>query len=89
MKDLGIRQGSETQAKPLIIGKDLVYVKTNIEQITEDAEGNPIDSLYSYHEIQYDKDEYIAIITEQLDNLKEEDLNNKLALTEIFELLIM
>lgn len=66
-----------------------MYVKTNIEQITEDAEGNPIDSLYSYHEIQYDKDEYIAIITEQLDNLKEEDLNNKLALTEIFELLIM
>lgn len=59
MKDMGIVQGSATQAKPLVIGKDTVYVHTNIVKLEVDPEGNPTDNLYQYHEVQYGKDEYI------------------------------
>jgi hypothetical protein len=65
MKDMGIVYGSASQAVPLIIGKDTVYEHTDIEQVFEDQEGNPVDNLYRFHEIQYDKDEYIKIITER------------------------
>lgn len=44
-------QGNTAQAKPLIVGKDTVYVHSNIVQIEED--------LYEYDEVQYTEDEYI------------------------------
>jgi len=59
MKDMGIVRGSTAQAKPLIIGKDTVYVHSNIKPV-EDEEG-----LFEYHEIQYEKDEYIKLMAEQ------------------------
>ena len=59
MKDMGIVQGSAAQAVPLIIGKDTVYVHTDITPV-EGEEG-----LFQYHEVQYKKDEYIELITEQ------------------------
>lgn len=52
--------GSEEAAQPLIVGKDTVYVHTNIEQI-EDEYGN---KTYKYREVQYTKDEYIAMMSE-------------------------
>ena len=65
MKDMGIVRGSAAQAKPLIIGKDTVYVHTNIKPV-EDEEG-----LFEYHEIQYEKDEYIKLMAEQNETLME------------------
>ena len=59
MKDMGIIQGSAAQAVPLIIGKDTVYVHTDITPV-EGEEG-----LFQYHEIQYEKDEYIKLMAEQ------------------------
>jgi len=59
MKDMGIVRGSAAQAKPLIIGKDTVYVHTNIKPV-EDEEG-----VFEYYEIQYEKDEYIRLMAEQ------------------------
>ena len=85
MKDMGIRQGSSTQAVQLTVGKDTVYVRNDITPILEDIEGNPVQDLFSYHEIQYD----IALLNEQLDKLVEADLNNKMAMTEIFEMIIV
>lgn len=63
MKDMGIVQGSEAQAKELIINVDTVYVHTDIQKIEVDSQGNKPDNLYSYHEIQYPKEEYTEIIT--------------------------
>ena len=65
MKDMGIIQGSAEQAVPLIVGKDTVYVHTDITPVPQDIEGNQIEGLFRYHEIQYDKDEYIQIIAER------------------------
>ncbi len=56
---MGIVRGSATQAVPLIIGKDTVYVHTDITPV-EGEEG-----LFQYHEVQYEKDEYIKMLAEQ------------------------
>lgn len=69
MIDKGIVRGSESQAKPLIVGIDTVYVHTNIEQVTTDTEGNSVEGLYQYNEVQYDKNEYIQIMSENITNL--------------------
>ena len=79
MKDMGIVRGSAAQAKPLIIGKDTVYVHTNIKPV-EDEEG-----LFEYHEIQYEKDEYIKLMAEQ-SNLQDNyllDVDYRLSLVEM------
>lgn len=65
MKDMGIVQGSVEQAQELIVGVDTVYVHTNIVAVNEDSEGNQIDGLYQYKEVQYGKDEYIKLMAEQ------------------------
>lgn len=87
MKDIGLIQGSAALAVPLIIGKDTVYVHTNIEKIDVDAEGNPTDNLYQYNEVQYDKDEYIHLLSENNTSLEKEITSTQLALCDVYELL--
>ena len=70
MKDMGLVNGSAEQARPLVIGKDTVYVHTDITP----AE----DGGYCYHEIQYEKDEYIHMLADEL-------VNVQLALCDIYE----
>lgn len=62
MKDIGIVHGSARQAVPLVIGRDTVYVHTDIELVTETPDGEPIEGMFRYHEIQYAKDEYILMM---------------------------
>lgn len=87
MIDKGIVRGSESQAKPLIVGVDTVYVHTNIEQVTTDAEGNSVEGLYQYNEVQYDKDEYIQIMSEKNAALEAEITSTQLALCDVYETL--
>jgi hypothetical protein len=79
MKDMGIIQGSAAQAVPLIIGKDTVYVHTDITPV-EGEEG-----LFQYHEIQYEKDEYIKLMAGQgiLHDGYLLDLDFRLSLSEL------
>ena len=69
MKDMGIIQCSTVQAVPLIIGYDTVYVHTDITKVDVDTMGNQTDNLWQCHEIQYDKDEYLALLSEKNDSL--------------------
>jgi hypothetical protein len=85
MKDMGIIQGSAEQAVPLIIGKDTVYVHTDIEQVFKDNEGKSVDNLFQYHEIQYNKDEYIKLLSEKNGSLDQQLTDTQLALCEIYE----
>lgn len=71
MIDMGYVTGSKVQAEELIVGTDTVYVHTDIQKLNEtDDNGNPIE-LYKYHEIQYQKDEYVKLMAEQ-----NKELNN-------------
>jgi hypothetical protein len=83
MKDMGIIQGSAAQAVPLIIGKDTVYVHTDITPV-EGEEG-----LFQYHEVQYEKDEYIKMLAEKNQSLEEQLTDTQLALVEVYELIIL
>lgn len=69
MKKLKDVQGSKESAKELIIGKDTVYIHSNIRK----KEGGDDDALmgggevYIYDEIQMTKDEYLEDIQEKLE----------------------
>ena len=84
MKEIKNVQGSSQQAQPLIVNKDTVYVHTNIVQAT-DEDGNIVDGLYVYDEIQYTKDEYIQIIAEKNETLERDLTDTQLAIAEIYE----
>ena len=84
LKEIKNVQGSLQQAQPLIVGKTTVYVHTNIVQ-AKDEDGNIIDDLYVYDEIQYTKDEYIKIISEKNETLENDLIETQLALCDIYE----
>ena len=48
MRDCGIVIGSETQAQPVVIGIDTVYIHQDIDKYEDE---NYL--LYKYHEYQY------------------------------------
>ena len=84
MKEIKNVQGSIEQAQPLIVNKDTVYVHSNIVQAT-DEDGNVIDNLYVYDEVQYTKDEYIQIMADKNSQLEKELTDTQLALCELYE----
>ena len=84
MKEFKNVQGSTEQAQPLIVNKDTVYVHTNIVQAT-DEDGNVVDGLYVYDEVQYTKDEYIQIMAEKNETLERDLTDTQLAIAEIYE----
>ena len=84
MKEFKNVQGSTEQAQPLIVNKDTVYVHTNIVQAT-DEDGNIVDGLYVYDEVQYTKDEYIQIMAEKNETLERDLTDTQLAIAEIYE----
>ena len=84
MKEIKNVQGSIQQAQPLIVNKDTVYVHTNIVQAI-DEDGNIVDGLYVYDEVQYTKDEYIQMIAEKNETLERDLTDTQLAIAEIYE----
>ena len=61
--------GSKEASAPLIIGVTTVYVHTNIRQEPKrDHNGEVIEGEfeYIYDEVQYDKDEYIHLMSEKM-----------------------
>ena len=86
MKNYGIVHGGAEQAIPLVVGKDTVYVHTNITKLEPDPndEFAPAD-LYSYEEVQYDKDEYIGLISNKNDALELQLTDTQIALADVFE----
>lgn len=88
MKDFGIVRGSAAQAVPLVVGADVVYVHTDIEEITvTDEVTEEVRTEYQYHEIQYEKDEYIRMMAEQNAAMEDELTNTQLALCDVYELI--
>lgn len=87
MKNIGIVYGNSEQAKALVIGKDTVYVHTDITPIPEDEYGKPVKDLFRYNEVQYGKDEYLEFVVQQSEKLNNDITDTQLALCEIYETL--
>ncbi len=84
MKDVGIVQGSEAQAKDIIISADTVYVHSDIKKVEKKDEKDP--DVWEYHEIQYGKDEYIKLMAEKNKSLEKQVTDTQIALTELYEM---
>lgn len=84
MKDVGIVQGSEAQAKDIIISADTVYVHSDIKKVEKKDEKDP--DVWEYHEIQYGKDEYIKLMAEKNTSLEKQVTDTQMALTELYEM---
>lgn len=85
MKEYKKVQGSEAQAEGLIVNKDTVYVHTNIIKVEKDTEGNPVEGLYEYDEIQYTKDEYIELLSKKNEELQSQIIDISMALCDVYE----
>lgn len=86
MKEYKKVQGSEAQAKELIVNKDTVYVHTNIIKTdAKDINGNPVEGLYEYDEIQYTKDEYIELLSKKNEELQSQIIDVSMALCDMYE----
>lgn len=80
-------QGTQEVVKPLEQDEFKVYIRTNIVRI--DEEGEDGFHGWEYDEIDMTISDYQQLIAGDVEHLKEVDLVNKVALTEIFEMLIM
>ncbi|WP_311538416.1 hypothetical protein [uncultured Anaerococcus sp.] len=64
--------GSKEASKELVIGKDTVYIHTNIrpyeDKNNEDKEKK--SDLYIYDEVQMSKDEYLEMFKDNVDQAK-------------------
>lgn len=79
-------RGTQEVVKPLEQDDYRVYIRTNIVRIDEDGEEG--FHGWEYDEIDMTIPEYQAMIKGEVEKLTEADLNNKMALTEIFEMII-
>ena len=87
MIDCGYVTGSKEQAVELIVGIDTVYVHDDIQLLKKkDEQGNPVE-VYQYHEVQYDKDEYIKVMSEKNSELENQLTDTQLALCDVYELI--
>lgn len=60
-------QGSKESAQELIIGKDTVYIHSNIRKVEQTEDLKEGEDLYIYDEIQMSKDEYLEKLQKELE----------------------
>ncbi|MDU5466400.1 MAG: hypothetical protein E6084_00840 [Peptoniphilus harei] len=59
-------QGSKEAAQELIIGKDTVYIHSNIRKLEETEGLKESEDIYIYDEIQMTKNEYLEKLQKEL-----------------------
>lgn len=71
-------RGTMKEVPEIEVNIDTVYIRSNIIKVEEDDfEG------WEYDEVQYDKDEFIELISEEKDRLKRDNINNMKAMVEL------
>ena len=85
MKDYGTVTGS-VEPEELEVNDLVVRVASDIEEIETEIEGETV-TQYQYHLVEYDKDEYIKLMSGvQVQNSSDID-SCMVALTEIYEMM--
>lgn len=75
---------STVSPEPLIVDEYSVWLHSNIVPI-EEGVGEEAFNGFEYDVIQYDKDEYVKIITEKNQIIEAQITDTQLALVEIYE----
>ena len=85
MKNYGL-QRSAVEPKAIEITESKVFVATDIEQVTLTMDEQEIQE-YQFNLVEYDKDEYIKIISEKNEELEQQMTDTQLALCDVYEML--
>lgn len=83
MKDYGTVK-SGIKPEPIKIDEYSVWINSDIELYEEEIDGETFTG-FSYHMVQYDKDEYLRMQITENAALAEEITNTQLALCELYE----
>lgn len=85
MKDYGL-QRSAVEPQAVEITETKVFVATDIEQVTVNMDEQEVQE-YQFNLVEYDKDEYIKMISEKNDSLEQQVTDTQLALCDVYEML--
>lgn len=85
MKNYGL-QRSAVEPKAVEITESKVFVATDIEQVTLTMDEQEVQE-YQFNLVEYDKDEYIKIISEKNEELEQQMTDTQIALCDVYEML--
>ena len=85
MKNYGL-QRSAVEPKAVEITESKVFVATDIEQVTVTMDEQEVQE-YQFNLVEYDKDEYIKIISEKNEELEQQMTDTQIALCDVYEML--
>lgn len=87
MKDYGV-QRSAVEPLEVEITETKVFVASDVKQITVNMDMEEQEHVeYEFNLVEYDKDEYIKMISDKNSALEAEITNTQIALCEVYELL--
>lgn len=83
MKDYGL-QRSAVKPSEREFTETKVFVYTDIKEVVESSENGDIN-LFEFHMIEYDKDEFIELLSDKNKSLESEITEIQLALCDVYE----
>lgn len=83
MKDYGL-QRSAVKPSEREFTETKVFVYTNIKEVVESSENGDIN-LFEFNMIEYDKDEFIELLSDKNKSLESEITEIQLALCDVYE----
>lgn len=86
MKDFG-KTRSTVKPDEVVIDDNSVWVHTDIQEVHESVGEDQSFDGYEFNMIQYEKDEYILMMSEKNSELEKQVTDTQLALCEVYELL--
>ncbi len=86
MKNHGIVR-STVEPKSLEVNEKKVFAATDIHPVTVNIEGQEAVE-YEFNLLEYDKDEYIKLISDKNSELEENLTDTQMALCDVYELMI-
>ena len=86
MKEYGLTK-SAVEPQAVEITETKVFVATDIEQVTSNIDDQEVQE-WQFNFFEYEKDEYIKIISEKNLELETELTDTQLALCDVYEMLV-
>ena len=83
MKDYGL-QRSAVKPSERVFTESKVFIYTDIKEVVESSENGDIN-LFEFNMIEYDKDEFIELLSDKNKSLESEITEIQLALCDVYE----
>lgn len=84
MKSYGITR-SKVKPKPVEVTENKVFIATDIKFVDIQTEEH-YNKEYEFNYVEYDKDEYIELISKKNEELEQQVTDTQLALCDVYEM---